>query len=365
MEIPGTKILRSKEFTDKIISSINRIIKDLNKKVKLMHVCGTHEHTLSKYGIRPLLPKELEIVSGPGCPVCVCPAADIDKAIELGRRDDTIITTFGDMIRVPATNMSLAELKATGADVRIVYGPNDAVKIAKKNPEKEIIFFAIGFETTVPLIGYEIKSEPPANFSIICAHKLIPAALELLISIDKLNIDGFISPGHVSTIIGLKPFKLFSDAYHVPNVIAGFEPNDVLLAILMLLKQIKNNKFETLNEYSRVVKPEGNIIAQKIIAEVFESVSSHWRGIGRILDGGLTIKEKYEKYDADKKFDIKIEKSMDIPPGCSCHLVMTGKLYPYECKLFRKTCTPLNPIGPCMVSMEGTCSIYYKYHKEV
>ena len=365
MEIPGTKILRSKEFTDKIISSINRIIKDLNKKVKLMHVCGTHEHTLSKYGIRPLLPKELEIVSGPGCPVCVCPAADIDKAIELGRRDDTIITTFGDMIRVPATNISLAELKATGADVRIVYGPNDAVKIAKKNPEKEIIFFAIGFETTVPLIGYEIKSEPPANFSIICAHKLIPAALELLISIDKLNIDGFISPGHVSTIIGLKPFKLFSDAYHVPNVIAGFEPNDVLLAILMLLKQIKNNQFETLNEYSRVVKPEGNIIAQKIIAEVFESVSSPWRGIGRILDGGLTIKEKYEKYDADKKFDIKIEKSMDIPPGCSCHLVMTGKLYPYECKLFRKTCTPLNPIGPCMVSMEGTCSIYYKYHKEV
>jgi hydrogenase expression/formation protein HypD len=363
MEIPGTKILRSKEFTDKIISSINRIIKDLNKKVKLMHVCGTHEHTLSKYGIRPLLPKELEIVSGPGCPVCVCPAADIDKAIELGRRDDTIITTFGDMIRVPATNISLAELKATGADVRIVYGPNDAVKIAKKNPEKEIIFFAIGFETTVPLIGYEIKSEPPANFSIICAHKLIPAALELLISIDNLNIDGFISPGHVSTIIGLKPFKLFSDAYHVPNVIAGFEPNDVLLAILMLLKQIKNNQFETLNEYSRVVKPEGNIIAQKIIAEVFESVSSRWRGIGRILDGGLTIKEKYEKYDADKKFDIKIENSMDIPPGCSCHLVMTGKLYPYECKLFRKTCTPLNPIGPCMVSMEGTCSIYYKYHK--
>ena len=365
MEIPGTKILRSKEFTDKIISSINRIIKDLNKKVKLMHVCGTHEHTLSKYGIRPLLPKELEIVSGPGCPVCVCPAADIDKAIELGRRDDTIITTFGDMIRVPATNISLAELKATGADVRIVYGPNDAVKIAKKNPEKEIIFFAIGFETTVPLIGYEIKSEPPANFSIICAHKLIPAALELLISIDKLNIDGFISPGHVSTIIGLKPFKLFSDAYHVPNVIAGFEPNDVLLAILMLLKQIKNNQFETLNEYSRVVKPGGNIIAQKIIAEVFESVSSRWRGIGRILDGGLIIKEKYEKYDADKKFDIKIEKSMDIPPECSCHLVMTGKSYPYECKLFRKTCTPLNPIGPCMVSMEGTCSIYYKYHKEV
>ncbi len=364
MEIPGSKILRSKQFTDKIISSINKNIKAINKPVKIMHVCGTHEHTISKYGLRSLIPKEIEIISGPGCPVCVCPAADIDKAIELGKRDDVIITTFGDMIRVPATNLSLAELKAKGADVRIVYGPNDAAKIAKDNPNKEIIFFAIGFETTVPLTGYEIKSNPPSNFSVICAHKLIPAALELLMSIDQLSIDGFISPGHVSTIIGIKPYKLFSNAYHVPNVITGFEPNDVLLAILMLLKQIKNKKFETLNEYSRVVKPEGNIVAQRIISEVFESVSSPWRGIGRILDGGLAIKDQYEKYDADKKFDIKIEKSTDIHPGCSCHLIMTGKLSPNECKLFRKICTPLNPVGPCMVSMEGTCSIYYKYYSE-
>ena len=364
MEIPGSKILRSKQFTDKIISSINNNIKAINKPVKIMHVCGTHEHTISKYGLRSLIPKEIEIISGPGCPVCVCPAADIDKAIELGKRKDVIITTFGDMIRVPATNLSLAELKAKGADVRIVYGPNDATKIAKDNPSKEIIFFAIGFETTVPLTGYEIKSNPPSNFSVICAHKLIPAALELLMSIDQLSIDGFISPGHVSTIIGIKPYKLFSDAYHVPNVIAGFEPNDVLLAILMLIKQIKNKKFETLNEYSRVVKPEGNVVAQKIISEVFESVSSPWRGIGRILDGGLMIKDQYEKYDADKKFDIKIEKSTDIHPGCSCHLIMTGKLSPNECKLFRKSCTPLNPVGPCMVSMEGTCSIYYKYYSE-
>lgn len=364
MEIPGTKVLRSKQFTDKIVNSINKNIKEINRPIKIMHVCGTHEHTISKYGLRSLLPKEIEIISGPGCPVCVCPAADIDKAIELGKRDDTIITTFGDMIRVPATNISLAELKASGADIRIVYGPNDAVKIARENPEKEIIFFAIGFETTIPLTGYEIKNNPPSNFSVICAHKLIPAALELLMSIDRLNIDGFISPGHVSTIIGLKPFKLFSDAYHIPNVIAGFEPNDVLLAILMLLKQFINKQFETLNEYSRVVKTEGNIVAQKVISEVFETVSSPWRGIGRILDGGLKIKKKYNKYDADEKFDIRIEKSRDIPPECLCHLVMTGKLYPNECKLFRKRCTPLNPIGPCMVSMEGTCSIFYKYYTE-
>ena len=363
MDIPGIEMLRSKEFTDKIIKSMNKIVKEIKKPVKFMHVCGTHEHTLSKYGLRPLLPKEIEILSGPGCPVCVCPAADIDKAIELGKRDDTIITTFGDMIRVPASHLSLAESKAMGADVRIVYGPHDAVEIARDNPDKEVIFFAIGFETTAPLIGYEIKSGPPSNFSVICAHKLIPAALELLISQSQLRIDGFISPGHVSTIIGLQPFKIFSDAYKVPNVIAGFEPNDVLLGILMLLQQIKNKKFETLNEYSRVVKPEGNKIAQNVISEVFESVSSPWRGIGRILDGGLAIRDKYEKFDADKKFDIKIEKSQDIPPGCSCHLIMVGKLSPNECELFGEMCTPLNPIGPCMVSQEGTCSIYYKYHK--
>jgi hydrogenase expression/formation protein HypD len=363
MKIPGTEILRSKDFTMQIIASINKVCKSLDCNVKLMHVCGTHENIISKFGLRPLLPKSLEILSGPGCPVCVCPAADIDKAVELGKREDTIITTFGDMIRVPATNISLAELKAKGADVRIVYGPHDAVKIAKENPHKEVIFFAIGFETTVPLIGYEIENSPPSNFSVICAHKLIPAALELLISQSRLNIDGFISPGHVATIIGLRPFRLFSDAYKVPNVIAGFEPNDVLLAILMLLRQKLERKYETINEYTRVVKPEGNKKAQAIINNVFDQISSPWRGIGRIIDGGLAIKNKFKAYDADQKFEIELPKSQDIPPGCSCHLVMVGKLYPYECKLFREKCTPLNPIGPCMVSMEGTCQIYYKYHK--
>jgi len=363
IEIPGTKILRSKEFTKKLIIAITAILKEINRPVKFMHVCGTHEYTISKYGLRTLLPKDIEILSGPGCPVCICPAADIDKAIELGKRKDTIITTFGDMIRVPATNISLAELKAKGGDVRIVYGVNDAVKIAKKNPDKDVIFFAIGFETTAPLTGFELQFDPPSNFSVICAHKLIPAALELLMSQSQLNIDGFISPGHVSTIIGLKPYEIFSQGYRIPNVISGFEPNDVLLSILMLLKQVRDKKYDTLNEYSRVVKPEGNKVAQSIIDNVFKPISSPWRGIGRIYDGGLAIREKYQEFDADKKFDIQIEKSQDIPPGCSCHLVMVGKLYPFECKLFRKECTPLNPIGPCMVSMEGTCSIYYKYHE--
>ncbi|MFX1326743.1 MAG: hydrogenase formation protein HypD [Promethearchaeota archaeon] len=364
MDIPDLDVLRSKEFTNKIVKAINKIVNELGKPVKFMHVCGTHEHTISKNGLRTLLPKDIEILSGPGCPVCICPAADIDKAVELGKRSDTIITTFGDMIRVPATNISLAELKAKGADIRIVYSPHNAVKIAKENPDKEVIFFAIGFETTAPLIGYEIQSGPPSNFSVICAHKLIPAALELLMSQSQLKIDGFISPGHVSTIIGLKPYEIFSQGYRIPNVISGFEPNDVLLSILMLLKQVRNKKYDTLNEYSRVVKPEGNLIAQKIIEDVFKPVSSPWRGIGRVYDGGLVIRDKFEQFDADKKYDIEIKKSQDIPPGCSCHLIMVGKLYPYECKLFRSECTPLNPIGPCMVSQEGTCSIYFKYYME-
>jgi len=336
-------------------------MKELGRPIKIMHVCGTHEHVISRFGIRSLLSSDLEIISGPGCPVCVCPAADIDKAILLAKRKNTIITTFGDMIRVPATNLSLAEIKAKGADIRIIYGPHDAVKIARDNPNKNVIFFAIGFETTVPLIGYELFSHPPSNFSVLCAHKLIPAALELLMSIDRLNIDGFISPGHVASIIGLSPFKLFSEAYRVPNVITGFEPNDVLLGLFMVLKLIRDKKYDTLNEYSRVVKPEGNLIAQNIIKEVFEKISSPWRGIGRVLDGGLKINSKYKQYDAEEKFNIQVKQSMDIPPGCSCHLVMTGKIYPYECKLFKTTCTPLNPIGPCMVSHEGTCAIYYKY----
>jgi hydrogenase expression/formation protein HypD len=361
MDIPGTELLRNKDFTIQIISQIKKLCKQVEKS-RIMHVCGTHEHTISKHGLRSLLPEAIEILSGPGCPVCVCPAADIDKAVELGKRKESIITTFGDMIRVPATNVSLAELKAKGADVRIVYGPHDAVQIARENPKKDVIFFAIGFETTVPLIGYEIQNSPPSNFSVICAHKLIPAALELLISQSKLNIDGFISPGHVATIIGLKPFQIFPDAYGVPNIVAGFEPNDVLLAILMILRQKVERKHETINEYARVVKAEGNEKAQAIIDDVFEKISSPWRGIGRIMDGGLAIKSKYKQFDADQKYDVKLPKSQDIPPGCSCHLVMVGKLYPYECKLFRNECTPLNPIGPCMVSMEGTCQIYYKYH---
>lgn len=359
--IPTNHSFRDPEFAQKIINKIQKIMKLINRTIKIMHVCGTHEHVVCENGLRSLLPKELEIISGPGCPVCVCPAIDIDRAIAIVQNPNVVLTTFGDMIRVPSSHKSLMEQKAAGSDIRIVYGPSDAIKIAKENPTKEIVFFSIGFETTAPLPAYELVSNPPSNFSIISANKTIPPAMELITSMPDVQIDGFITPGHVAAIIGTKPFDIYSEAYRYPNVITGFEPVDVLLGILLLLKQIEKKEPKTINEYSRVVKPEGNVVAQKIINRVFRTVTSPWRGIGRISDGGLELQEEFQKFDAIKRFDVNIKESRDIPLGCSCHLVLTGKIKPHQCKLFGKSCTPLNPIGPCMVSHEGTCKIAYTF----
>ncbi len=363
-EIPGIKLLRDPTFGKKILTQIEKICSKMNnRELKLMHVCGTHEHVLHEFGLRELLPNNIEIICGPGCPVCVCPAVDIDRAIEISKKKNVILTTFGDMIRVPSTNLSLSQQKAKGSDIRVVYGPSDAIKLAKENPKKEVIFFAIGFETTAPLLAYEMTFAPPDNFSVLCAHKTVPPAMELIVGMPDVQLEGFITPGHVAAILGMKPFKLFSDAYRYPNVIAGFEPNDLLLAIYMLIEQIYQNQSETLNEYTRVVKPEGNKKAIKIMDEVYNSVSSPWRGIGKILDGGYEIKEKYSQYDALKKFNVQIENSRDIPIGCSCHLVLVGKIKPDQCGLFGKKCNPLNPVGPCMVSHEGTCKIAYTFRR--
>jgi len=355
--------MRDKSFTRKIMTAIQKLAGDIGRVVRIMHVCGTHEATISKNGLRALLPPSVQIISGPGCPVCVCPAEDVERAIYLAQQPDVILATFGDMVRVPADDLSLAKTRAAGGHVQIVYSPRDAVQLAQNNPDKEVVFFAIGFETTAPVVGYEVM-HAPHNFSIICAHKTIPPAMELLMSIDGLNIDGFIAPGHVATIIGLHPFAVFSQAYHMPNVVAGFEPNDVLLAILLILRQIAHNEAKTENVYPRVVKPEGNVEAQKVIEEVFEVATVPWRGIGRVRDGGYKLNEQYRQADACEKFAVPQPQARDIPPGCHCHLVMVGKIIPPECKLFRTTCTPLNPVGPCMVSYEGTCQIYFKYGGE-
>lgn len=362
-EIPGVEMLRSPQFAKKLLSKIAKLADDIGRNVKLMHVCGTHEHVICEHGLRSLLPENIEIISGPGCPVCVCPAADIDRAIEIAKLPNTILTTFGDMIRVPSSSVSLREAKSKGGDIRVVYGPSDAVKMARQNPDQEIVFFSIGFETTAPLPAFELSTKPPENFTIISANKTVPPAMELIVSMPDVQIEGFITPGHVATILGEKPFEVFSSAYRYPNVITGFEPNDVLLGLMLLLEQIAEKKSETVNEYSRVVKPQGNIKAQKIMNEVFETTTSPWRGIGRISEGGLKLRPEYEQYDAMKKFDVEITDSNDIPLGCSCHLVLTGKIRPKECPLFGTRCTPINPVGPCMVSHEGTCKIAHMFRE--
>jgi len=329
-------------------------------EVKFCHVCGTHEWTITHYGLRALLPQTVDVIAGPGCPVCILPAAEIDEAIQLVLNGITIMT-FGDVIRVPGSESSLQEAKAFGGDVRVVYSVRDAVKIAKTEPEKEFVFFAIGFETTAPSTAIEILNKPPKNLSILISHRLIPPAMELLLGVGDLHIDGFIAPGHVSTIIGMRPYEMFPKAYHMPTIVAGFEPLDILFAISMLLKQLRNGEAKLENEYTRSVTWDGNIRAQQLIERVFDVVGGHWRGLGKIPSSALTLKEEYVTYDARKKYGIKIGRSRDLLSGCLCHLVMIGKIKPPECGLFMKNCRPESPKGACMVSMEGTCRIWSEH----
>ncbi|MCK4933824.1 hydrogenase formation protein HypD, partial [Candidatus Bathyarchaeota archaeon] len=327
--------------------------------VKFCHVCGTHEWTVTHFGLRSLLPETIEVIAGPGCPVCVLPAAEIDEAIKLSLEGITI-TTFGDVLRVPGSNMSLLKAKAEGGDIRVVYGVSDAVRLAKAEPEKEFVFFAIGFETTSPTTANEVLKKPPGNLSFLVCHRLIPPAMELLLGIGDLHIDGFIAPGHVSTIIGLKPYEIFPSAYHMPVVVAGFEPLDLLFGIDMLLGQMRDGVPKLENEYSRVVKGEGNTKALNLLHRVFDVVDGRWRGLGRLPSSAFVLKKEFEEWDAREKYGVRIESGRDIAPGCQCHLVMIGKIKPSECSLFNDSCTPDSPKGACMVSTEGTCRIWAK-----
>ncbi|MHA1211570.1 MAG: hydrogenase formation protein HypD [Candidatus Heimdallarchaeota archaeon] len=351
-------ITKNKELISNAIKRLNELAPD--EKIKITHVCGTHEMTASRFGIRSIIPDTIEIIPGPGCPVCVCPSYEIDYAIELAKQGK-IITTFGDMLKVPASKYSLSEIKRDGYDIRIVYSPHDAIEIAKKNPSKEVVFLAIGFETTAPMTGDAIISNPPNNFSILTAHRLTVPAMELLLKSETRKTKGFICPGHVSVIIGTEAYKPFSEKYNMPCVITGFEAVDMIIALIQILNMINDEKPAIINEYSRVVKEEGNLKAQAILNDVFNIVDANWRGIGNVPKSGLSIKQEYEQYDAYKKFDLKIDKTIDIHPGCKCHEIMLGNLLPTDCKLFNKSCTPDRPIGPCMVSHEGTCSIFVRY----
>ncbi|MCF2137495.1 MAG: hydrogenase formation protein HypD [Candidatus Thorarchaeota archaeon] len=350
------KKFRDPHYAEAIVREIQRRSK--GKKIRIVHVCGTHEDTISSNGLRALLPENISLVAGPGCPVCVCAAEDVDKIVELARQGH-IITTFGDMIQVPSTTSSLEKERMKGADVRVVYGINDAVEIARENPDREVIFMGAGFETTAPTFAVEILRGPPENFSLFTSLKVIPPAMEILVHIEGFAVDGFITPGHVSTIIGTKVYEPLAEKHHVPCVAAGFEPLDVLEAVRMILVQIEEGRATSENEYRRVVRPEGNPVALKMLEDAFYIDDAPWRGLGVIKKSGYYLHERFADHDARKKFEFPPMESVDILPGCQCHKVILGILDPEDCPLFGKQCTAAEPYGPCMVGHEGTCRIRY------
>lgn len=330
---------------------------------KFMEVCGTHTVSIAKHGLRGVLPDWITLLSGPGCPVCVTSNADIDAAIELARQPGVIVTTFGDMMKVPGSYSSLTSEKADGRDVRIVYSPLDALDLAQRHPESQVVFVGVGFETTAPIIASAIETAARrgiSNFSVFSAHKTVPEALRALVNDPDVQIGGFILPGHVSTIIGLEPYRFLAEEYHVPSVITGFEPVDVLQGVYMLVKQVAEGRADVEIAYTRGVMPEGNSAAVAKMNEVFEPTDAEWRGIGLIPGTGLKIREEYAAFDALRRIPVTPAPPREIK-GCQCGEVLRGVTLPYECKLFAKACTPEHPIGPCMVSSEGSCAAYYRY----
>jgi hydrogenase expression/formation protein HypD len=325
--------------------------------VKICHVCGTHEWTITHFGIRSLLPANVEVIAGPGCPVCIVPASEIDEAVQLALKGVTV-TCFGDVLRVPGSKMSLLDAKADGADVQVVYSVSDAVRLAAKEPNREFAFFAVGFETTAPSTAVEIQGKPPKNLTFLVSHRIIPPAMKLLAEMEDLNLNGFIAPGHVSTIIGLKSYEIFPQKYGMPTVVAGFEPLDVLFGVYMILKQLSEGNPRLENEYRRAVSWEGNTKAQELMQKVFSVVDGNWRGLGAISSSKYVLGSEHAVYDAHLKHDVKVEHGADIQHGCKCHLVIIGKIKPTQCPLFLKACTPQKPVGACMVSVEGTCRIW-------
>jgi hydrogenase expression/formation protein HypD len=352
------------EFRDKEIAEglIRRIQKTSTRPIQLMEVCGTHTVSIFRYGIRGVLPEHIRLISGPGCPVCVTPNGDIDLAIALSRQKDTIIVTFGDMMRVPGSTSILLKEKAEGRDIRIIYSSLEALKIAKEHPGKRVVFLAIGFETTSPTIAVAIlraEEEKLHNLFFLNSQKRVPPALIALLQSKQVKINGFILPGHVSTIIGINPYQFIAKEFGRPAVITGFEPLDILQGIWMLVKQIEENRAAIEIQYRRVVHEEGNPIALRKIDQVFEKDESRWRGLGLIPDSGYRFKESYKEMDV-RNVDVEVEPPKEHPE-CLCGEVLQGIKSPLECRLFKKVCHPENPIGPCMVSIEGTCHTYFKY----
>jgi len=356
---------RKPEIQKRIIEEIQKYGFKLRKKINIMEVCGTHTMAIGKYGIRKVMPENINLISGPGCPVCVTPSNYMDKAIELSKIKDVILTTFGDMMKVPGSYSSLERERSKGSKIFVVYSPFDALQIAEKNKSKKIIFLSVGFETTTPSIAQTLKiakAKKIENFFILCGNKIMPPTMEFLLKEKDTEIDGFICPGHVSTVIGTEPYKKIVEKYNIPCVISGFEPVDILYTIYLILKCIIEGKAEVINEYKRTVREKGNPKAREVINEVFDLCDTEWRGIGLIENSGFKLKEEFSQFDAERKFKINITYSKE-KTGCICGEILKGKKKPFDCPLFEKVCNPENPLGPCMVSSEGTCAAYYKYEK--
>ncbi|CUN50742.1 hydrogenase formation protein HypD [Clostridium disporicum] len=349
----------------KLVKEILEKLKRFNNEdITIMEVCGTHTMSILKSGLKELLPQNIKLISGPGCPVCVTPQEYIDMAIELCKKENVIITTFGDLVRVPGTHSSLQKEKALGRDIRVVFSPLDSLEIAKSNLDKEVVFLGVGFETTAPIIAltvYNAKEKGIDNLSILNSLKTMPNVMKSLVSNKELKVDGFICPGHVAAVIGAEAFENLSIEEKLPLVIAGFEPLDIISAIYRLVEMKANGESKLENLYTRIVKNKGNEKALNILNTVFQLSDSQWRGFGIIEGTGFKFKENYKNYDTKNKFNINIVNSQ-INKGCICGEILRGVKNPYDCKLYGKVCTPVTPIGACMVSEEGTCAAYYKYN---
>ena len=339
---------------------------DPNRHYRLMEFCGGHTHAIFRYGVQDLMPNNVEFIHGPGCPVCVLPTGRIDNAIQLAEQQEVILCTYADLMRVPASSRnSLLKAKASGCDIRMIYSTQDALKIARENPKQQVVFFAIGFETTTPPTAVSIKqaqAEGLTNFSVFCNHVLTPAAMQAILDAPQpVAIDAFLGPSHVSTIIGSQPYEIFAERYANPIVIAGFEPLDVMQSALMLIKQLNEGRHEVENEYSRAVSRFGNLKAQSLVQEVFESRPQfEWRGLGLIPDSALKLKADYADFDSEQRFNIPKIQASDTK-GCECPAILRGAKKPQDCKLLGTVCTPENPMGSCMVSSEGACAAYWSY----
>ena len=359
---------RDPEKAKVLLSEIHVLAEKLQKgksrPLQIMEVCGGHTHAIFRYGIESMLPDAIELIHGPGCPVCVLPMGRVDDCVTLSELPNVIFTTFGDAMRVPGSKKSLLQAKSEGCDVRMVYSPLDALKLAKENPDKEVIFFALGFETTMPSTAMTVlqaEREGVKNFSLFCNHITIIPTVKAILDSPELTLDGFLGPGHVSMVIGNSPYNFIADQYNKPLVVAGFEPLDVLHAIWMVLKQMDEGRSVVENQYARVVPEDGNAVALDAIGRVFELREFfEWRGLGSIDHSGVRMREEYALYDAEKKFVIKSIKIAD-PKSCQCGEVLKGVIKPWECKVFGGACTPETPLGALMVSSEGACAAYYQY----